>query len=273
MIGVKLQGRLGNQLFQYAFAIATSKKLDTHYFINEDCAEDIVKKYFDLHELTSTKIQNKLLLSLFAYKAFDVVYQTSTDEVDAVLKKIDNRKFYEGYFQSTKYFEPYENLIKKNFTIKKRYKKAFKEKYGYLNDQKYIAIHCRLGDYLTWKHDALNLENSVMDEVYYSKALSLIEDSNQLPIVVVTDDPQNLGSVYPSLSKYQVVSDSEIVDFQVLLNASKIVVTNSSFSWWAAYLNTIPLKTVIAPLFWIGYKAKTEYPKGIKTSEFSWIEV
>lgn len=272
MIGVKLRGRLGNQLFQYAFAISASKSLKTFYFIDETPGEDFVERYFEFGTISRRRIKSRFLLTFFNRSKLDVVYQTGTDDIESIFGKIKNNAFYDGYFQSEKYFNLSQIEIKNNLKIKKRYKNLFEKKYPELVNQKYIAIHCRLGDYLTWKHDILNQENLSLPAQYYHNALATLQNSDKLPVVIVTDDPENFNFFYPSLSKYTLISDSEIIDFQILSNATKVIISNSTFSWWAAYLNKIPDKVVLAPFFWLGYEKHLEYPKGIMTSEFKWLK-
>jgi hypothetical protein len=56
------------------------------------------------------------------------------------------------------------------------------------------------------------------------------------------------------------------------MNADYCIISNSSFSYWGAYLNKKALK-VIAPKYWSGFKAAAEYPKRITTDKFIWLEV
>jgi len=62
-----------------------------------------------------------------------------------------------------------------------------------------------------------------------------------------------------------------ITDFQIIMNADACIISNSSFAWWAAYLNSKKDKKIYCPEHWLGFKIKREYPENIIPGE--WIKV
>ena len=71
----------------------------------------------------------------------------------------------------------------------------------------------------------------------------------------------------------KVIFSNEIgVDFAVMILCKSGIISNSSFSWWGAYLMKERYQ-VFAPKYWMGYKSHKEYPKGIHTEKFSFIDV
>ena len=71
---------------------------------------------------------------------------------------------------------------------------------------------------------------------------------------------KEVGEKYKN-AKY--VHESEIVDFQLLMNADICVISNSTFAWWGAYLNRKVHKMVMAPKYFLGFHDGKEFPNGI----------
>ncbi len=118
-----------------------------------------------------------------------------------------------------------------------------------------------------WGSDERGGINASLPNSYYCNALSLIPDLEDYSIIVVTDDVKNMESHYPILKDKMIVSEDEIVDFQILMNAQVVITANSSFSWWAAYLNT-NVRKIFAPKCWLGFKVNKEIPWGVIPPEF-----
>ena len=271
MIGMRLDGRLGNQLFQYALAFSIAKKYHTFYIIDNDYKVDAVKKYFKTNKLLNNKISRGLFKKLIAPK-LPFIHEKGEADINEILALINNHQFYKGYFQSELFFQNIADSIQQYFRLKPFYTKAFYKKYQYLFAQKKVlAIHYRLGDYLTWgtiEHGGADL---TLPESYYRNALKQIKDLDTYTIVIVTDDTKSITGKLPEIENKIIVSDTEINDLQVLMNADIIIASNSSFCWWAAYLN--PKKPVIfAPRYWLGFKVKKEMPANIIARKFTKVE-
>ena len=187
MIITKFQGRLGNQMFQYAAALAISKKLKTFCLIDES-SNSVFLKYFEIR-LFGYDFVNSMMLKLFKKTIKKTIYQIGDEDITEMKKLFINNSYYNGFFQSELYFEGYESYLKNKMVIKKIYKVAFINKYKQLfNDNKIIAIHCRLGDYLNWGSDALGGKNLTLPQSYYKNALSKIDQLEIYKIIIVTDD-------------------------------------------------------------------------------------
>lgn len=154
MIFVKLQGRLGNQMFQYAFAYTAAKKSKTCFaLVESEYYFKYTLHYFKVRLLE--KVFLKIATSWFFrfHKKKNVCKQYEDNVVlsynDIVIK---NNLIYDGFFQSEHFFHEYKHVIKKFFTIKKKYRNAFSIKYNYIlqNSSSNIVIHFRGGDYKNW---------------------------------------------------------------------------------------------------------------------------
>ncbi len=146
MIAVKLEGRLGNQLFQYAFAYAAAKKLGTRFYLDKSIAEFMPAKYFNLkpdflQSLDASIFSVKGYKNLFSIKLKQTFYKqlrklffgSKTINIDnhqpvtVALSQLQNHHLYLGYFQSETYFRDIKTEIKQVLNIKENYTNAFKD--------------------------------------------------------------------------------------------------------------------------------------------------
>lgn len=295
MIGVLAEGRLGNQMFQYAFAYATSKKLNTSFFIYGPN----YLQYFDLYEkLIKENTKNTYLFILHnilkkSQKPYSLrplrtpiknilnwavnknvrVWGNTIDEKNYLLTKIEDNVFYDGFFQSEEYYSDCKEEIKKLFEIKEHYQKPFLDKKNPLFDKKCIAIHIRRGDYLTHGGGEIGGTDMTLPISYYKNCLSLIKNSAEYNVIFVSDDIEFVKKEFGNSENYFYENNDEITDFQLLLNSDIVIIANSSFSWWAAWLNKKVDKIIYAPNYFMGFKVKKFYPSGIKVNAWNWIDV
>jgi hypothetical protein len=142
------------------------------------------------------------------------------------------------YLQDEKYFEKYADEIKARFS----------EGIGF---SKYVGIHVRRGDYV-----GSDFHTDLTETDYYERAIELFPDKKFL---VFSDDTEwcinhfdykkHPDSVTPIRDErfLTVTEQNEIEDFNMLASCESIIMANSSFSWWAAYLCPNPTKRIIAP--------------------------
>lgn len=271
MIIVKFEGRLGNQMFQYAFALSTSKKLGT-VFLMDRVRKSIIFDYFKTGYFFSSKeLNDKFIKNCRKILRKKKIYANNYDDVEVLKIQIENYRYYQGYFHSEAYFGSIRGLVKKRLQIRKKYKGDFWVKYGeFFKQNKVIAIHCRLGDYLNWGNEDLGGKDLTLPQSYYRNALSKVRDIEDFKIIIVTDDPQNIKDRFDFIPEKLIVSEDEIIDFQILQNAHQVIISNSSFSWWAAYLNN-KSATIYAPEYWLGFKINKEFPPSVIPQ--SWVKV
>lgn len=273
MIIIGLIGRLGNQMFQYAFAYNTAKKLKTR-FIFRPIYKNEITKYFKLDVVTH------ILYSKYGYKlysryldrkkGFEVLEQNGWQNKTV----IQNKSEYAGFFQSELFFQESENSIRKKFDIKNKWKKKFVSKYRRIfSENKIIVVHIRRTDYVDYGSDELGGTNMCLPMSYYNNCLDQIKNIDNYKIICISDD---IAFAEANLSKRKNVtfeSNEVIVDYQLMLNADILIIANSSFAWWAAYLNEKPNKIVYSPKYWIGFKVDKEYPLSITPPSFTPIDV
>lgn len=268
MIGVKIQGRLGNQMFQYAYAQVLSRKFGTSFFLGGyKCF--YASRYFDIP--ADTRLANAWKQALFYLKRFFIVKTISEDQFAPPAENIKQERdnvLYNGFYQSSQYHpSTMATELKEMFKIKPEHQIQLRDYVP--NNNPTIVVHVRRTDYLTFGGDHVGGINLTLPETYYHKALAELPTA-ECNILFLSDDIAFVKQQFQFPNAIFAEKNSEIVDFQLLMQADYLVLANSSFSWWGAYLNKVA-KKVIAPKYWLGIKINKEYPVGIVHS--GWIRV
>ncbi len=288
MIAVRLEGRLGNQLFQYAFIYIAAEKLDTPYYIDQCIEPSRVDKYFkkpDVNKrrfnfsffgLTEHKHVASHYLRRFYYKTLANLYPMALKELGYPPAQhniaIQNSTIYYGYFQSAQLLKPFDTLIRNRFVLKNKFTNAFKNKYKSLyKDHTIVTVHIRRTDYLNLGHLNLGGNDLSLPIRYYQKAISNLQDRN-IHIIFITDDQHFVAKHFGHIENKTITNDAEIIDFQHMLNADVCIISNSTFSWWGAWLNPKQNKTVYCPKYYLGYYLKEDYPKNIYPDDWKQID-
>lgn len=273
MIGVCLLGRFGNQMFQYAFALHTSKQLQTKFFLIEnEFFKHCLDRYFELKEYSRfSHFVRKPLFSLSNGKAKTIFFKPTSSFAENNSIQVEDNCLYNGYYQSEKYFKASVEDVKNEFTVRKELRVNVRKELGIQDDRPLVVLHVRRTDYLTHGDDTLGGEDMSLPSEYYKTCLAKITDIEKYTIVFVTDDPDHVKKEYAYLKPVVSSSKDLIVDFQVLMSADILVVANSSFSWWGAYLNGTA-KRIFAPRYWFGFRIKKDYPQDIIPDHWEKIE-
>ena len=272
MIKVDLWGRMGNQMFQYAFATATARKLQTKFIIAPTQKFELTK-YFELDPVTN------FLYSSFFYKLYARVAHKLCSK-ETILQKeecetaLKNNVNYKGFFQSESFFVDSINQVVKCFVIKDKWRMQFQKQYGKLfSNNKTIVMHFRKTDYQFFGNDSTGGMDLCLPMSYYDNCLNLIDNLSDFKIICISDDIEVIKNYYKEKSNYLFLENDAIIDFQLILNADIAITANSSFSWWAAYLNQKSKKVVYAPEFWLGFRLNKESPSSIIPSDFTRVKV
>jgi len=211
-------GRMGNALFQASASISLALENNDKYgFPHWKYENSFNLKNCFYDKLSFTQVYKE---PFFHYQKIE--YQANLD--------------LEGYFQSELYFSKNKDIILNLLTPKL----SFGKKWGT------TSIHVRRGDYLNLQdyHPTQPIE-------YYKKAMDMIKSKNYL---IVSDDipwcKQNFIGEQFIFSE----GENEITDLALQIACEHNIISNSSFSWWGAYLNKSSSKIVVAPNNWFGPK-------------------
>lgn len=241
-------GRLGNQIFQYAACYAAAKRLGVEFIIPQSNIDNIKQdgcydysnnqwipynfRMYDCFEITAPK-KEATVSNIFQEPYFH--YTEAFNDI------IDNTSI-QGYYQSEKYFIDYKSDILKEFTFKRNILNEAKEIINSIKDKEIIAVHVRRGD------NIINPNFPVISMEYIQEALSLFTDK-EYNFLIISDDISYCKEVFPEGVMF---SDglNDLVDLCLMSLADHNIISNSSFSWWGAYLNSNPNKKIIAPSNW-----------------------
>ena len=258
--GLGNEGRLGNQMFQYAFIRGMSKRYG-YDFIIPDANANRFDNYglFDCFELEGCKTGEGSYPTL---ECRDTAFnQKFLDECS------DNTN-YSGVFQTEKYFANATEELRKDFTFHKEILDPCQEFISSVGDV--IFLHVRRGNSNLvgnrgekWSYQMLQDYHPLMKKEYYLEALSHFDESKKVIVLSDTIDwckkqdwLQDDRFLF-SDSSYEVFDDGASVpyiDLCLMSLCSGGIIANSSMSWWGAWLQNDRGK-VIAPHPWYGEKA------------------
>jgi hypothetical protein len=240
-----LMGGLGNYMFQIAAAYSYAKRYDVHVGFN--CQESIGS-----HQHV-TEYQNNVLkgINLYYTRKYQPLQHSERGFHYQEIPKYDKSILLYGYFQSEKYFKDYEDDIRKLFMS---YKIELDDKIkDIIENKNSCSIHVRRGDYLKSPdyHPTQNMN-------YYMKAIKKIPKDSIF--LIFSDDIQWCKENFPDLPEKFIFieGNKDYEDLFMMSHCKNNIICNSTFSWWAAWLNNNKEKIVIAPSVWFG-KAYSNY--------------
>ena len=252
-------GRLGNQLFQYAAlkGLAIKNGYDvkipdpqTMSWHGQVCLLD----KFNIQCDYLTQEDANTLQYLYGepnWKTYDENFFNTPDSTTI-----------DGYYQSLFYFEHISEQIKKELTPKKEYIDAAITEINFLKEHlqcEIVSVHVRRGDNMTNGQTGLiqAFDPGGMYETYFNEAKKVFEGKN-VKFLVFTG-----GQRFNEDNKVDVdwcrnffkgdeflfsEGNQQIDDFSLIMNCDHNILSHaSSFGWWAAYVNPNPNKIVVAP--------------------------
>ena len=155
-----------------------------------------------------------------------------------------------GYFQSWVYAETLINSCNQNKLELETTTRNLSESLTLIPQTNWRLVHVRLGDYLS------NGDFGLLSPAYFEKQIELQNNIQSLPTLVFTNDKNRLKEMNPDLSEYVSNLDEQLSSAELLVlcsYASHFVISNSTFSWWAAYISGHRGIDVIAPEPWFRY--------------------
>jgi len=262
MITARLHGRLGNQMFQYAAARALAERLGTSVAIDTREAtqrsEGVLTRVFDLDLAAPDALpplKSDAPLHYALWRSFGSRPKFRRERglgYNADFEAWGDDTYLHGYWQSEKYFADIADRIRADFTFPEISNRQNAEMADRIQNSHAISLHVRRGDYLALAAHVL------CDQAYYEAALNrIMGDLPGTPTVYVfSDDPDWAKQNLPLPCEKVVVDfngpETDYEDMRLMTLCQHNIIANSSFSWWAAWLNPNPQKRVTGPAQWFG---------------------
>lgn len=274
MIIIKLQGGLGNQLFQYAYGLKISLLLGQNFYLDTSLLSGdrigVTPREFELYpyKISAAVISNDDSKSIGIVKSpyfikiltrFNLAFRNckyfNEKKFNIFDMELDDPNFsfvFEGYWQGEKYFNEVQNELREQIGSYQLHPSANSLKHEMLNCNS-VALHVRRGDYISNPKAAKF--HALCGLSYYKSAMDLIVQHIDFPhFYIFTDDPEwvsvNLSSKHPLKIVSGLANLTHHDELSLMSSCRHNVISNSSFSWWGAWLNPNPDKTVIAPKVW-----------------------
>lgn len=266
-------GRLANQLFQYGVLYVVSKRNGYDFGIPTDNLEIVdsspnpvigKRDYMYLQIYECFKVTGKLISrsEIKFHNTFDHGIDYSK-YVPSVFEIKDHTNL-KGSFQSYKFFEGYEQDIKKEFRFKDHIETKTKKYFDGLKSEhdgkRITGIHVRRGDTIGEDHihngqlgGCLVLPNSS----WYQKMINELRNEDNIFLVISDDNEwckENIQGEDVIYSKFSAHGDEEIraeyLDLCLITHCDDFIMSCSTFSWWGAWLSKTDGEVYVPDRWW-----------------------
>lgn len=284
MIITWLTGGLGNQMFQYAAGLSLAErrrtvlKLDVSWF-QDDAAHAAHNRYalscFNITEQFATQeeidrargvqLTRTERWSVALARALRLYRYARRHSGPANWHRPPTFRFYpeffaqpdntylNGMFQSEKFFAPIADQLRLHFSFRYPAPATVEKFAAQIRATPSAALHFRRGDYV--RNPAFNRDLGVVGLDYYRQAVKLLRDrSPEATLYVFSDDIDAVSREFrpdgPHVFVRLDAASQPHDQLRLMSLCEHIAIANSTFSWWAAWLNPSPDKLVIAPDPW-----------------------
>ncbi len=238
-------------MFQFAFGLAASTRLRTDFAMNDELLRPVFR--LGAWQSPSRRISRSVRFHLSKrFSPAPTLKVENTDDPDVALAKLADRIHYVGFFQSVRYFEEVEPLVREAFEPHRRHVERFRSRYADLPP--YVCCHVRRTDYLE--------SGWALPVSFYEDCIPLARASPEMPVVFVGDDLDEPRRAFDGRPGFRFERNDEILDLQLIVNAAAVVTSNSSFGWWGSWLGP-PGRPVYAPRHWLGFRAGADNPHSV----------
>ncbi|MEG0024271.1 MAG: alpha-1,2-fucosyltransferase [Akkermansia sp.] len=267
---VKLQGGLGNQMFQYAFGQAQRTSFGESVLYDISWFDEVKKKgkmtlrNYELdvflanvplidEPCVSNLLYGRLPLISWMRRRFHknlhLIRERDAHEYREEFLTTRGDIYYDGCFQNENYFTSIRSQLLHDFELREPLNSANDAMLEKIRKVHAVSLHVRRGDYLTTNR------LSVCPLDYYHHAMEWIAQHVENPhFFIFSDDPlwvaEHLSCNYTHTLVDLNGSHEGYYDLELMKNCKHQIIANSTFSWWGAWLNQNPDKMIIAPTSW-----------------------
>lgn len=285
MVIVRLWGGLGNQLFQYAYGYSVAKRSNTELRLDCRFYTDVflqknprfTKQKMRLTDFPSINLCGEIppeirstvdflqrkninrLLRLPAHARIKMplgftYVKEGRMQYDHRYVQTQGNVYFDGYWQCERYFSDFrEELLPRltPFCDEQRLSVLLQE----LKSENSVAVHIRRGDYVNGQSCYGNLY--LVPKTYYLDCIERVTEELPAPrFYFFSNDIEWAKKTFGQRDDFVYVSGTDglttMDEFCLMSRCKHQIVGNSTFSWWAAWLNTYTDKKIWAPARWFG---------------------
>lgn len=272
MIVVRLKGRLGNQLFQYAAGRTLSLRHDCplkldltnlrhrgvdyrldRFRIRARIAEP--EEVSALQGLARRRNRprrwlNRLFPSLFGGPHKLRFFRDDGIVFNPRFSRLPSHIYLDGYWAYWDYISEFAERIRPELRWRDPLDDQAREIADRIADGNSVSVHVRRGDYVD------NVWHLQLSAQYFQSCANLMIERLKAPrFIVFSDDPiwvrEHLRLPGPVEFPRYSGPEADVVDMRLMSLCRHHIIANSTYSWWAAWLNPRKDKIVLAPRHWV----------------------
>ena len=271
MIIVKLQGGMGNQMFQYAIAKSLSVKYNIPFYMYREHLDKVDWRNYDLDlfNIEENFITQQVPVFLVSEGWGDFKFKSEIYNIFDDPNFVGKNILLDGYFQNIGYTDPIYEILKNQFTLKNQINND--RTLDLLNEIKNtnsVMLNVRRTDFVN------NSFHGTMDVDYYKNAISIINEKVENPKYFIFSDDiewckENLSNIENSFIVDHSYKGDRFGEYlELMKNCKHYIIPNSSFAWWSAYLSYNNDKIVITPKKWF-----VDEKIDIVNEKLNWIKI
>ncbi len=279
VIVVRLEGGLGNQLFQFSYGLALQARYGGRLVFDDRLVRDdpskanVLAQVAELDERGYADTLVSFVGRLYAGAAIRIfglwrcdgelaarrlaafgIHHPFTKRYCELATTYLPFIYLHGYFMSEKYFASAAGLVRSSLRLSGALGPNLLNLVPKLEASNSVAVHVRRGDYLSdqWR-DKLH----ICSEDYYERAVNLVMERVDSPVFYVFSNSiedthwvQRKFQFWPAGTVFVPPAKSDVEHFALMTSCRHFILANSTFSWWASYLSVYQDKVIVAPLPW-----------------------
>ncbi len=246
-------------MFQYAAGRALALRHNVPLFLDKGSYEPRQEGMYGLDGLkirAGIATEDMIPQPGFAGKVFNrlapasmrTLFREEHYHVDPAFFSLRPPVYLKGYWQSWKYFEASAYVIRQEFAFNIEFSPEILAKAAALRNSNSVAMHFRRGDYTS---SSAATYHGICEPEYYQRAAARYPGAT---FYIFTNDPEWVRNNLPAGISYEILSGSlsstQYEDLFLMSSCRHQIIANSSYSWWAAWLNRYEGKQVTAPKKW-----------------------
>ena len=269
MIISRIDGGLGNQMFQYAYGLYLARRhstelvLDTSSFQSRPQHGYLLDK-FCIQARPADETHQRLIPQRYRIQQPDSWFKRLPFTGLRRHKEVPfgfrtehlatpNHRYLVGYWQSEHFFPGLRAELLNHFQLHDRLSEQSQRVCDRIRHTNSAVLHIRRGDYVTDQR-AASIYHRLDGEYYRSSLADWAASQRQLEVFVFSNDipwcREHIELPWKTHWVDHTTNHTAHEDLVLMSQAACCVIANSTFSWWAAWLNNRPDKVVYAPSAW-----------------------